>query len=243
MWHGTETWEEAVEMALGRGWPEGRRLLSEALVAVSPRPHPYESLEFSVAGAFPAVPNYCAGDPECMVIDPGSTLRNPKPVVTIDYNHWVHAGVSTESMMLRGAAVISLANELEQRGISTILRIVGATKDRDYNQHQSVEQTWAYTIVFKRAGEFLDLDRAAFAIAHPACMRRLAFALLEQHADLKSSMQIGYGRPTYENPIPDSDAIYIPGASGRETPDSARKTVEEIALAALGSGFLSKEAA
>lgn len=245
-WHGTSTWEEAVEMALGKGWPEGRELLSEALIAVAPRPQPYESLEFSVAGAFPAVPNYCAGDPECMVIDPGSTLRNPKPVVTIDYNNWVHAGVSTEAIMLRGAAVISFANGLEARGISTILRIVGATRDRDglYGLKNSVEKTWAYTIVFKKAGEFLDLDRAAFAIAHPACMRRLAFALLEQHADLKSCMQGGYGIPTYSNPLPDSDSIYIPGATGGETPDSAREAIEAIALEALGSEFIStKEAA
>lgn len=242
-WHGTATWEEAVDMALGRGWPEGRELLSEALIAVAPRPQPYESLEFSVAGAFPAVPNYCAGDPECMVIDPGSTLRNPKPVVTIDYNHWVHAGVSTKAMMLRGAAVVSLANTLEQRGISTILRIVGATSDYDYGAYPSVKKTWAYTIVFKRAGEFLDLDRAAFAIAHPACMRRLAFALLEQHADLKSCMSSGYGVPTYTNPIPNSDSIYIPGASGGETADSATKAVEQIALLALGPSYLSKEVA
>jgi hypothetical protein len=150
-------------------------------------------------------------------------------VVTIDYNHWVHAGVSTKAMMLRGAAVISVANTLEAQGISTILRIVGATRS---------EKTWAYTIVFKKAGEFLDLDRAAFALAHPACMRRLAFALLEQHADLKSQMSGGYGMPTYSNPIPNSDAIYIPGATRDETPDSARKAVEEIALAALGSEYL-----
>ena len=244
-WSGTDTFVEAADMALRTGWPEGRQLLEDALIEVKRDFDSYNTLEFSVAGAFPMVPNYCAGDPECMVVDPGASLRNQKPIIRIDYNNWIHAGVSTKAMMLRGAAVISLANSLEAQGFSTELRIVGATKGRglDFFDNEG-SKTWSYSITFKRAGEELDLDRAAYAIAHPSCMRRLAFALLEQHPDLKSQMSPGYGRPTYSNPRENSTSIYIPGAdSAGETADSARNAVREAAQPLLDQIDLEKETA
>jgi hypothetical protein len=245
-WSGTDTFQEAADMALRTGWPEGRQLLEDALIEVKRDYDSYNTLEFSVAGAFSMVPNYCAGDPECMVIDPGQSLRNQKPIIRIDYNNWIHAGVSTKAMMLRGAAVISLANSLEAQGFSCELRIVGATRGSGsyYNRDRTPAKTWSYSITFKRAGEELDLDRAAYAIAHPSCMRRLAFALLEQHADLKSQMQGHYGSPTYSNPRENSTSIYIPGAdSSYETADSAREAVREAAQELLSQIDLEKEAA
>jgi hypothetical protein len=222
-WSGTATWQQAVDMATRTGWPEGRKLLSEMLVAISPRPEPYRTLEYSVAGAFPMVPNYCAGDPECMVIDPGSDLRHAKPIIRIDYNHWVSAYVTPKDMMLRGAAIISLADSLERTGFSVELRIVGNSRS-----HYSSKE-FRYSIVYKRAGEILDLDRAAFAIAHPSSMRRLAFAILEQHYECEQAFSVGYGQPMYESNDKSSDAIFVPGSRGGETPESAKAAVEKAA--------------
>lgn len=125
-------------------------------------------------------------------------------------------------MMLRGAAVLSLADTLERRGFSTELRIVGNS--------QAGGQAFRYSIVYKRAGEPLDIDRAAFAIAHPSSMRRLAFAILEQHRELETNFRSGYGSPMHEANDPTSGqiggAIFIRGSNGGETPDSARLAVE-----------------
>lgn len=228
-WSGTPTWEDAVRMATITGWPEGRKLLTDQLAIVRPKPEPYKSIEYSVAGAFPMVPNYCAGDPECMVIDPGADIRNSKPIVRIDYNHWIHAGVTVEAMMLRGAAVISLAETLEARGYSTELRIIGNTQ----SYARGRVKTWRYSIVYKRAGEPLDLDRAAFAIAHPASMRRLAFALLEQSPTLVEFYP-GYGMPLGQPNDKLSDGtIFVPGVLGRETPETARQAVQSAAETVL----------
>jgi hypothetical protein len=229
-WAGTRSFDEAMDMALRRGWPEGRELLRDSLVSVRPRPKVYESLEFEVAGAVPCVPVYCAGDPAWMISDPGASTRAAKPIVRIDYNHWVHSGVDIKSMMLRGAAIVSLADSLERQGLSVELRIIGNSKDFDSRA------TFRYSITYKQAGEPLDLDRAAFAIAHPASMRRLAFSILEQHKELERSMRGNYGVPLYEqNPSGDTrtldsmTVLFIPGPRGRETPDSANAAVTKAA--------------
>lgn len=234
-WTGTKDFAQALDMALYRGWPEGRELLSESLVAVRPRPKVYESLEFEVAGAFPCVPLFCAGDPAFMISDPGASLRSAKPIVRIDYNHWVCADVDINSMMLRGAAIVSLADTLERQGFSTELRIIGNSKSF-YSA-----SVFRYSIVYKLAGEPLDLDRAAFAIAYPASMRRLAFAILEQHAGLEASFKGNYGIPCYDaNPTTNEsqnlDAmtiLFVPGPRGRETPESANAAVAKAAQALL----------
>lgn len=231
-WTGTASFTDAIDMALRRGWPKGRELLRDSLIAIRPRPKVYESLEFEVAGAFPCVPVYCAGDPAWMIFDPGASIRSAKPIVRIDYNHWVHASVDINSMMLRGAAIVSLADGLEKQGLSVELRIIGNSKAVwDGNQ------TFRYSIVYKRAGEPLDLDRAAFAIAHPSSMRRLAFAILEQHKELESSFKGNYGAPMYQsNPTINANqsldamtVLFVPGPQGRETPQSAQEAVTKAA--------------
>jgi hypothetical protein len=218
-WAGTPTFADALNMAARTGWPKGRRLLTESLARVSPRPEAFRSIELSIAGAFPMVPVFCAGSPECMVIDPGSDLRHQKPIIRIDYQHNVSANVTPRDMMLRGAAVLSLANSLEARGFATELRITS----------RSIAQTkiMAYNIVYKRPDEALDLDRAAFALAHPACRRRLGFAIYEQHAEIEAQFAHGYGRPSYTRNSTDyaDSTIYIPGSTGGETPQGANATV------------------
>lgn len=224
-WHGTATWDECVRMATRTGWPEGRKMLEESLAIVRPRPEPFRSIEMSVAGAFPMVPNYCAGDPECMVIDPGADMRHSRPIIRIDFNNWTNAYVKPEDMMLRGAAVVSLAETLERHGYSTELRIVGNSRAGNTD--------FRYSIVFKKAGEPLDLDRAAFAIAHPATMRRLCFAILEQHPEAEHDYRFSYGYPLYQPNDPTSGqpggAIFVKPSQGHETKETARAAVNKAA--------------
>jgi|SRR5215469_829855 len=232
-WSGTETWEQTLDL-VKYGWPAGKKMLEDSLAVVRPRPEPYRSIEMSVAGSFPMVPNYCAGDPECMVIDPGADMRQAKPIVRIDFNHWTHAGVTTQDMMLRGAAVVSLAETLERHGYSTELRIIG-------NSRESGTKDFRYSIVYKRAGEPLDLIKAAFAIAHPACMRRLAFAILEQHPEAEPFYQYGYGYPLHERNDKNTDTIFVSASTGRETVEKAREAVRKAAARLLGDIKVSEE--
>jgi hypothetical protein len=161
-----------------------------------------------------------------MAVDPGADHRTSKPIVRIDYNHWISAHVTVNDMMLRGAAVLSLASRLEAQGISTELRIIGNTRG---------SKIWRYSIVYKKAGEYLDIDRAAFAIAHPASMRRLAFALLEQTKELEADLKGWYGVPVHDRNDTNPNTIFVPGSRGYETPESANLAVETAAEALLKS--------
>jgi hypothetical protein len=197
---------------------------------VIPKPQIIETWDFDVAGAYPLVPMYCAGDPACMVTELNQEHLAARPIVRIDFGKDTNWTTTTEAIMLRGAAGLSLAATLESLGYSTELRIVGGTTSNG--------QTLKYSIIFKPAGEILDLDRAAFALAHPSTLRRFTFALYEQHAELWRNFHSGYGRPTFSPVDPTSGrpggAIFIPAPSGRETTETARQSVE---LAAKQAGF------
>jgi hypothetical protein len=164
-----------------------------------------------------------------MVIDPGSDLRHSKPIVRIDYHAAYHSGIDSQAVMLRGAAVVSLIETLERKGYSTEVRLI--------NKVNMYQGSLTYSIVFKKAGESLDVDRAAFAMAHPSTHRRLAFALYEQYPVLEES---GYGRN--EAPKVSDDTIFIKGLTwGRETPTTAREAVEKAAAKVLGEILESEE--
>lgn len=224
-WYGCETFAQAVDMATRTGWPEGRQMLSDSLAIIPPRPDAYRSIIYDVAGMIPLVPLAIAGDPAAMM-DMGDQAVAAQPIVRIDYNHWINAYITPKAMMNRGAAVLSLAAKLEARGYSTELRIIGNSS--------AGGTAWRYSITYKRAGEPLDLDRAAFAIAHPASMRRLAFAILEQDASLERNFGSGYGMPMREPNDSDTSVVFIQGPqSAEETPAGAMLAVEIAAKAYL----------
>lgn len=230
-WFRTPNMKAAVDMALYSGWPDGRQLLSEFVTNIMPQQRNFNVWQFDVAGAFPVVPMYCAGDPLSMINDPGTDLRNQYPVIQIDYDHWINNTVSMEDMMIRGAAVLSLAQTLEDHGFQVELRIVS----NSYNNRGPKTIHFSYSVVFKKPGEYLDIDRAAFAMCHASSFRRLGFALYEQHPELEYPFNhYGYqlGRPMQK---PAFQTIYITGTTGDETPEKARKTVEDAAAQTLNT--------
>jgi hypothetical protein len=223
-WRGTETFQQAADMALRTGWPEGRRLIAEAFAAAIPKQETYNSITYDVAGAVPLVPLFIADDPACMM-DLGNQVIAAKPVVKIEYNISVNASISQQSIITRGAAVLGLAVSLEDRGFSTELSITDDSASRDQEYYMSA--------VYKRAGDPLDLDAAAFAILNPSTMRRFSFAIMEQEPALEASFSYNYGRAIGRRQDQDFTTIFIPGAISRETPGSARLAVEEAAKAYL----------
>jgi hypothetical protein len=228
-YYATETLDQAIDMAIWSGWPEGRDLLIDTMAQVVPTNEYRVHHELDVAGSFPIVPIYCAGDPSCMMSIETETLRQHRPIVRIDYNNVCSFAIKPASMMMMGAAVLSFAQTLENAGYSVELRIIGNMRDK--------KNKFRYNVVYKRAGEPLDLDRAAFAIAHPSTMRRFALGLLEQHLDLNHFGSAGHGYPMREANDPTSGkpggAIFIPPASRNYTTISECKTIVENAAADL----------
>lgn len=221
-WFQTPNMEAVTSMALYRGWPEGQKLLHEFTTNVLPQQRNLDIWQFDVAGAFPIIPMYVSGDPLSMINDPGTDLRTQYPIIQIDYDHWIDNTVPMKDMMLRGAAVLSLAKTLEDHGFQVELRIVS----NSYNNAGTKDIHFGYSVIFKKPGEYLDLDRAAFAMCHTSSIRRLGFALYEQHPELERPFNhYGFqlGQPIQK---PSFQTIYIPGTTGGETPEKAQQAVE-----------------
>lgn len=228
-WSGTKDFPSAIKMALETGWPEGRKELTDLFSFSLPQPKTIPSFSFDVAGAYPMVPLYNAGDPACMILE-SPDQRSQRPIIRIDIDRCVNWMVSNESIFTRGAAALSLAHTLETLGYSVELRIVATSSTS--NHYRGKKTIFKWSAVFKEAGAPLDLDKAAFALAHAAVPRRFDHALLEQHPELYTDWCADYGIPVnepFETNLNDlNPPIFIPAPnSNSETPETARAAVEE----------------
>lgn len=141
--------------------------------------------------------------------DEAGSARN---VVDIVLNACVSAFVSTETIEARGAAMLALAEALEQRG-KRVRITVGMANESGCGID--------YRIVVKQPGQPLNLNSVAFAVAHPSFFRRFVFSAMEtEKASVRSSVGVGvgYGRvgEFKRDTLPDN-AIYMGGADLRRT--------------------------
>ena len=187
-WHGTNTFEQAVALAR-RGWPEGAAAALELRAEVESAVRDLinarsTSYTFDVAGEFVDVGRFLSGEPECFGSesqDYGNTVR---PVVKIVANLAASGSVSTKSLYVRGAAIVAAIDILESLGRRVEVWIAhGSTKSRRGGQ-SNVHETH---VLVKKADQPLDVDRLAFAVAHPSTLRRLCFSIMEQHGHLPCS--------------------------------------------------------
>lgn len=172
-------YEGALKLAQ-EGWEEGIKNIA-ALAMVVPN-NTITTKEYSVAGDFPDVPRYLAGDPFNMV--KRGKQRVPKPAITIVVNTVASAAVNARDMANYGAAIVALVDRLESRGIR--VELLGCVC---YDSLQRGKATIAWTI--KRAEDHLDLASVAFSLAHPACFRRLSFGVVERSARELETMSYG----------------------------------------------------
>ena len=221
LWHGTGTFNEAVEIAR-RGWPEGAakalELRAEVEYAVRDLINARAtSYTFDVAGEFVDVGRYLSGEPECFGSESQDYGNNVKPVVKIVANLAASGSVSTKSLFVRGAAIIAAVDVLEALGRRVEVWIAkGSARARgsDSGAHES-------HVLIKKADQPIDIDRLGFAIAHPACLRRLCFSVMEQHGHLPNN--------TYPHSVTvDGDAI-VTQHSLRSTDFSKRELLSLVA--------------
>lgn len=164
---------DAVDIAR-RGWPEGTGKLLRGLDNLSnlqasnclgPATH------YDVAGELPDVGRYCAGEAEHMMSWEPDVL-GALPVVRIDFDGCYNANTKPHQITNQGIALLSCIDELEQSGRAVEL-LWSATS-------AGGGVIWSVQTAVKEAGDHFDVDRAAFALAHPAMLRRLWFAVTEQ---------------------------------------------------------------
>lgn len=217
-WHGTATWEEAMRLAR-TGWPEGRahveRIAARITDTLTASLAPVQRFEASVFGPILDVDAYLHGDPEpfYMVEDDETARRGAGPIVRILANLGSSGAVTGETKIMRGAALVALADCLERAGRRVEITATICVSN-PFGKDAGVDAL----ILVKRPEESLQIEQVAFALANPATHRRLGWALREQApAAVREAVGVtitgGYGRSTsvpsvgYDITLPAADAL------------------------------------
>lgn len=194
-WNGRATYGEAVDFAR-LGWPEGAKLAEAALANAARHVIRFTAptTHFDVAGEEPDIARYLSGSPDCMTYQ-GEEQSRSRPVLRIMIEGWNSAYVTGEQMQRRGAAILAHVDAIEAAEIRCEIILRFASKNPDGRAKSFSGMVTDVTL--KEAGEHFDLDRCAFAMVHPASLRRLHFRQMETiEAPYSRWMSDGHGHPS-----------------------------------------------
>jgi hypothetical protein len=238
---GTKTFAEAMDLAR-KGWPEGLaavKAMAEQIWRVVGQEVKKLEFNYEVAGDDVDVGRFLTGEPENMLeyIEEPSVGRGK--IVHIYVNTVASCGISKETMYYRGAAVLALVDALEKLGFSCCVQTIDAISER-WTGDKNVLR---YNVTLREAGEALDMDRLAFALAHASWLRRLIFSAMEQESpELRKQFSVPNG--CYGNPeeargaTNDEHGIDVPslryGSHHFQSQETAIKWVLEAAAQVLG---------
>lgn len=204
-WSGTDTFEEAVDLAI-HGWPEGRKLLMTAMSEAQSAPRMTPSMMMDVAGAYPVPALAAAGDP-CSMVDLSPIEDRVRPIVRLVVQRGGSAAYEPNEFLNYGAAVLSYIEGLEAASFRVEIEVSFAAKIGDIDHYLSV--------IAKRAEEPMEMDRLAYVLTHPAFFRRIAFGVKESTPGIAEHLNINsYGYS--QSPTPkqvDQNQIILPGVN------------------------------
>jgi len=202
----TASFDAAARLAI-TGWEDGRARMVRGVAAVASAPSidRAPAMFFDVAGAYPVAALAAAGEPGCMV-NFAPVSDRARPVIRIAVSGSVSYMYGADEIFAYGAALLGLVDSLESADFRVELTVIFPAKA------SGGESKLAMGVMIKRAEDGIDLDRAAFALAHASTLRRLVFGVME--ANLPSSVWGGgYGVPRKpEHGLDGDDAtVFLPG--------------------------------
>jgi len=210
------------------GWPDGLAKMQTSLALVQTGSNgTMPAWMPSIAGARPDVGRYLAGAPDCM-LRRQQTASSRRPCLTVTINASFSGCVESAHIMNYGAAICGAIDELESAGYSVALAVGAITR------HSESRSETGALVTLKAHGDPLDIDRAAYCIAHPSFLRTLFFAYWEAVTDY-NDLGSGYGR-TAEMPDAMRGDLYFPSANSLSecsTPAGAADHVRGIIAAQM----------
>jgi hypothetical protein len=184
--YGGFTLEQAIECGLSGGnWQEGadampRLELPHETLSGAPLPEP--TMGSDIVGFSPCVPNYLAGQPDSMLSM--SDIPAGDKLIKVGVHVGRQSAVTQEHILNRGAAILSVLNQLQLEGYAVELTALWRNSDSDGSA--SIE-----TIV-KGATDFWSPEAVSFAICHAGFQRRLCWRVAESLQGAKHTGN-GYG--------------------------------------------------
>lgn len=223
-WTVADSFEESLHQAR-HGWPEGMVSMNQIAEEYHRRSRwtADRALEWDVAGSHPDVPVFLSGDP-CNMINDGDVRAKVKPIIHIIVNKTQHFGIGKQKIFNFGAALMVCMDQIEACGTRVELEAIFCAigdKGDFFTTHTTL----------KRAGEHVEKNRIAYAMANPGFLRRLWFSVVEQYQKYDEWFY-GYGKPSEMNErnIPPG-AVYIPSLQNFEslsTWDNLDKSVKAL---------------
>ena len=241
-WDLSAGYEGALKLA-SEGWEEGVGKVS-ALIQSLPTGQRAERT-YAIAGDYPDVARAVAGDMMNMVRR--GNAHKPRQTMSICVNVCCSAGTSATRMANFAAALVSIIDRLETRGVRVELIGLAVAIERDQRRGCVV-----WTI--KQAGDPVDLSAIAFGLGHPAMFRRLVFGAWERMPAAMESSMYGAVVPMVPedvlNLMPDALCVdglqkgsYTSGAGTLEDAvRQAEKQLNDAAIAATGEPIAELEA-
>ncbi len=214
----TDSFKHSMELA-EHGCPTTREAIHQASFRVMSEMLP--EWDTAPVGVFPCIPAYAAGVPTDMFTPSEYGNPVPKPIVRILVNVTASCNVPTAQIVNRGAAILALIDRVQATG-----QRVELVAEFHCN---AGSDSFAFSVTVKRPEEPVDLDRIAYAIAHPAMLRRSLFRVMEFTAPYRVS---GYGNATdFQDRVSGGD-IYIKsmlhGGDGFENRDRAKTVIQAV---------------
>jgi hypothetical protein len=186
-----------VQRAL-HGWDEGERAVKTISKALFDKIALHVEREYpvmDVEGAEIDIALFLDGEPECWRRMESVTQENAgRRIIKLVLNMSTSAGVSSASMMAKGAAVTALAELLEFAGHGVEIVVTDGMSGWGDGAFQAFN-----FITIKHADQPMDVNRMAVALAHPGMLRRLGFSVMEHWPlDVQRAIGVGggYGMPT-----------------------------------------------
>ena len=217
---GSKSFKHSMELA-ENGCPVTREAIYKASFKVLSESLP--EFDLSPVGVFPCIPAYSAGVPEDMFTPSEFGNPVPKPIVRIVVNITASCHVDTDDIINRGAAILALIDRVQASG-----QRVELVAEFHSNSRQNSD-TYAFSVTVKRPEEHIDLDRIAYAIAHPSMLRRSFFRVMEFTVPYRVD---GYGRATDFTDRVTSGDVYIKSmlsnTSDFDSRDKAKNAIEQV---------------
>lgn len=209
-WSGTKNFEEAIEIARS-GWPEGVVKLEQIVDAYNKLSKwtVDKTRHLDVGGTYPNVPVYLGGDPACMFND-GDLNKGIKPVMHIVVNRGYSWLVPIQRVFNFGAAIMVCIDQIETIGTRVELDVATANIG-DLFGPVTERPVWTTMTTVKKAQEYIEKNRMAYALAHPGYSRNLKYSILEQIDKYEEPFHWGYGKPiTLPKDMVPFGATYVP---------------------------------
>lgn len=184
-WSMSRTYEAATEL-LTNGWDSAAEKMSQKVKLTSGVSSTVKASKptYGVVGSQASVPRYLQGIPTNMVSRQMTYSKQKVVTITkgISYSGWW----SSQAILEESIKALQIIQSMENAGQRVRLNVMLATSDDD--------KTSICKVCVKQPDERMNISKMAFALAHPAMLRRFFFKWIE--VDPFTTFDVGYSYGT-----------------------------------------------